>query len=122
LTASVNFLAISYAARHIKYNLNSGYRIAMLLRVNLVQKLVKITTLKYVLNIKVVSCFYLSINSTLLTKALYLAGNKACNIKIKEILNSWIKLNQEYWKYSTLRGYISKIRPLEILKVLRPYN
>jgi integrase len=41
--------------------------------------------------------------------ALTLAGNQACNITIKQMVNDWFKRTQDQWEYSTKRGYISKI-------------
>jgi integrase len=41
--------------------------------------------------------------------ALTLAGNQACNITIKQMVNDWFKRTQDQWEFSTKRGYISKI-------------
>ncbi|MFT5852618.1 MAG: integrase [Colwellia sp.] len=41
--------------------------------------------------------------------ALILAGNQACNITIKQMVNDWLKRNQNQWERSTIKGRISKI-------------
>jgi integrase len=40
--------------------------------------------------------------------ALTIAGNQACNITIKQMMNNWFKRNQGQWERSTTHGYISK--------------
>jgi len=42
-------------------------------------------------------------------KALTLAGNQACNITIRQMVNDWLKRNQNQWERSTIKGRISKI-------------
>jgi len=42
-------------------------------------------------------------------KALTLAGNLACNITIKQMVNDWLKRNQNQWERSTIKGRTSKI-------------
>lgn len=42
--------------------------------------------------------------------ALSLSGNKACNITISQMINDWLKRNQNQWERSTIKGRVSKIR------------
>lgn len=42
--------------------------------------------------------------------ALTLAGSQACNITIKQMVNNWLKRNQNQWEKSTIKGRISKIK------------
>jgi integrase len=41
--------------------------------------------------------------------ALTLAGSLACNITIKQMVNDWLKRNQNQWERSTIKGRTSKI-------------
>jgi integrase len=42
--------------------------------------------------------------------ALTLTGNQACNITIKQMVNDWLKRNQNQWERSTIKGRVSKIK------------
>lgn len=42
--------------------------------------------------------------------ALTLVGNQACNITINQMVNDWLKRNQNQWERSTIKGRVSKIK------------